>query len=468
MDRMSLRLRIFLFFVVLGVGGTTLVLGALYAGYLRAVQTGPLNGFVLAATLSGFGLVALATGIWLLCDENVAKPIEALSADLRARAHAGTGGAFDANRAKYLGDLAPAAHAVGAALSREAAATADRVGAETARLASERERLTALLTEIPVAVILLGPAGRIVLYDGQAAEVLSQLGQPRLNAPITDYFAPQALASARAAMARTGHEVRLRLAAHSGLQTFEARLRPVEGGGAMLMIDEEHLDMAPEAPRPIVFDFDLLDRPAPARLEDAPLRDLTFTVFDSETTGLLPHKDDVVQIGAVRVVNGRIVPGEVIDQLVDPGRPIPAASSKVHGVTDAMVTGQPPIAEAGRAFHAFAAGSVIVAHNAPFDMAFLHRDAAAMGVAWDHPILDTVLLSAVLFGASQTHTLDALCGRLNVTIPDALRHTALGDARATAEALVRLIPMLEAQGHTTLGAVIAQTRRHARLLEDMN
>ncbi len=79
---------------------------------------------------------------------------------------------------------------------------------------------------------------------------------------------------------------------------------------------------------------------------------------------------------------------------------------------------------------------MIVAHNAPFDMAFLRRHAPRMGVTWDHPILDTVLVSAVVFGASETHTLDALCDRLGVTIPEALRHTALGDARATAEVLV--------------------------------
>ena len=133
-----------------------------------------------------------------------------------------------------------------------------------------------------------------------------------------------------------------------------------------------------------------------------------------------------------------------------------------------MVAGQPGIARAGRQFHCFARDSVIVAHNAPFDMAFLQRHKGRMGVVWDHPILDTVLLSAVLFGASETHTLDALCERLDVTIPETLRHTALGDARATAEVLVRMLPMLEARGLTTFGAVIAETRRHGRLLEDLN
>jgi DNA polymerase-3 subunit epsilon len=83
-------------------------------------------------------------------------------------------------------------------------------------------------------------------------------------------------------------------------------------------------------------------------------------------------------------------------------------------------------------------------------------------------VLDTVLLSAVLFGASEDHRLDAICARLGVQIPTRLRHTALGDAQATAEALVLMLPMLEARGLTTLGAVIAECRRHGRLLEDLN
>jgi DNA polymerase-3 subunit epsilon len=217
----------------------------------------------------------------------------------------------------------------------------------------------------------------------------------------------------------------------------------------------------------LVYDFGLLN-PVSQLIENRPLSDLTFSVFDTETTGLLPHKDHVVQLGALRVLRGRIVDGEALDLLVDPGAPIPAASTKVHGITDAMVKGAPDIAEVSRTFHHFCSDAVIVAHNAPFDMAFLRREAKRLNLAWDHPVLDTVLLSAVLFGASVPHTLDALCDRLDITIPTALRHTALGDARATAEVLCRMLPMLEARGFTTLGEVIAQTRAHGRLLEDLN
>lgn len=468
MTTLGLRLRVFLFFLLLGLGGTAAVMVALWLGHARAVETTVANGFVFAAIIAALALMGLSAAVWLLFDENVAKPIEKIAAEMRGRAHAGVAREVDLYAARYLGDLAPAAQAVSARLGDGAMETAERVALETERLARETERLTALLTEIPVAMILVNRRGQIVLYDGQAAEVLSQLHVPRLNAPLTDFFQATGLEAAVRRMHKTGREVSFTAEGVDGAQSYDARLKPMDGGGYMMVIEGAETHMAPDAERPLVYDFDLLTRDVPDCVEEAPLSALTFTVFDTETTGLLPHKDEVVQIGAVRVLNGRIVPGEVMDQLVDPGIPIPASSTRVHRVSDAMVAGQPAIDVAGRRFHAFALGSVIVAHNAPFDMAFLRRHQSRMGVSWDNPILDTVLLSAVLFGASQTHTLDALCERLGVEIPVQLRHTALGDAHATAQVLMRMLPMLDARGMTTFGAVLEETRKHGRLLEDLN
>ncbi len=471
LSKLSLRLRIFLFFCLLGLGGLASVGVALWFGYVRALETTLANGFTFAAILAAFLILGLTVGIWLLFDENVAKPIERLASQMRTRAHAGVDGALDMKAARYLGDLAPAASAVAQQLNETALTTAQAIATETARLTAEKARLTALLTEIPMATILVGSSGQIVLYDGQAAEVLAQLGVPRLNAQITEYFDPKSLGAAVGKLGRTGMDVQFTAQSQDGTQSFDTKLKPMEGGGYLMVIDSQTLDLSPDAPRPLIYDFDLLDqRRGAAEMDilDRPLRSLCFSVFDTETTGLLPHKDDVVQLGAVRVLNGRIIDGEEINQLVDPGRPIPPASTKVHKVTDAMVRGQPDIRAVSKRFHDFSRDAVIVAHNAPFDMAFLHRQAKATGVTWDHPILDTVLLSAVLFGASERHTLDALCERLNVTIPVALRHTALGDARATAEVLVKMLPMLEARGLTTFGQVIEETRRHGRLLEDLN
>ncbi len=469
MSRFSLRFRVFLFFAALGLGSVAIVLGALWLGHGRVAPGGESTaGFVTAATLSAFGILALTAGIWLLFDENVARPVQRLAAELRARAHGGVRAPLAAKGAQHLGDLGPAAQAVADALSAETLEAATRLSSHTATLESERNRLTALLTEIPVATLLVTADDRIALYDGQAAEVLAQIAPPRLGAAVTDYFDPSDWARLRKAATRSGQDQTARLAGRHGGIAFSTRLKPMQDGGLMAVIDDETATVAPNAARPLVYDFALADQAVDPDVMKTPLDALAYTVFDTETTGLLPHKDAVVQIGAVRVLGGRLVPGEVLDTLVDPGRPIPAAASAVHHVTNAMVAGAPPIATAGRRLHDLAQGSVIVAHNAPFDMAFLRRDAAAMGVAWDHPILDTVLLSAVVFGAEQTHTLDALCDRLDITIPAEHRHTALGDAIATAKALLGMLPMLKARGLTTLGAVIDETRRHARLLTDLN
>lgn len=244
-------------------------------------------------------------------------------------------------------------------------------------------------------------------------------------------------------------------------------------GTASLCLPIRHSRRAGPRPAPIdrrvVYDFDLLTRDRGTALAETRLDALTCVVFDTETTGLLPGQgDEIVQIAAVRVVNGRRVEGEVLDMLVNPGRPIPAASTAVHGITEAMVSDAPDVDTALRRFHGFAQGAVLVAHNAPFDMAFLRRREAGLGLRFDHPILDTVLLSAVIWGEHEVHSLDALTHRLAITIPEEARHTALGDAVATADALLKLMAMLRGKGLVTFGDLLGEVRRHSRLLRDLN
>ncbi|WP_338068774.1 3'-5' exonuclease [Aliiroseovarius marinus] len=468
LTKLSLRFRIFLFFAFLAIAADVLIMSALFVGASRATPEDITSGFVFAGVLSGFGLLALVAGVWFLFDENVARPIERLASGLRSKAHAGAG-EVDMHSARFLGDLAPAAEAVSEQLMKSTMDQASLVAAETQRLSDDKARLTALLSEIPVAMVLINPAHQIVLYDKQAAAVLSQVSPARLNASIFDYFQKTPFMAAYHKMISTGLEQSFSdLSAANGLE-FDARLKPLAPGeGYLLMIDDAHAVLAPDEGRPVVFDFDLMEGQATDDLMEMSLRDLTYVVFDTETTGLLPHKDEIVQIGAVRVVNEKIVPGEVVDQLVDPEMPIPPASTKVHHVSDMMVAGKPTIREAGKSFHDFARGAVLVAHNAPFDMAFLRRHAEDCGVEWTHPILDTVLLSAVLYGTTEVHTLDALCDRLGVVIPPELRHTALGDAQATAEVLCKMLAMLHSKGIETLGGAISAAKKHKRLLEDLN
>ncbi|MEM6971575.1 MAG: 3'-5' exonuclease [Pseudomonadota bacterium] len=209
-------------------------------------------------------------------------------------------------------------------------------------------------------------------------------------------------------------------------------------------------------PRPEFYDFALLGRQNHRKIADVPLSTLHAVVFDTETTGLFPSAgDEIVQVAGLRVVNGRVIRGESFDRLVDPGRHIPAASTQIHGITDAMVAGQGKAGEVLRDFHDFLGNDVLVAHNAPFDMAFLRLKQAAVGRAFDGPVLDTVLLSAHLFGQGADHTLDSLSARFDIGFKAGTRHTALADAEATAAVFCAMLPPLAAAGIVTLGDALA-------------
>ncbi len=206
----------------------------------------------------------------------------------------------------------------------------------------------------------------------------------------------------------------------------------------------------PAAGRPEYYDFDLFGESEVSHaLDDVPLAQLAYTAFDTETTGLEPSAgDEIIQIGAVRIVNGRLLRGEVFDQLVDPQRPVSAASARIHGITCDMLAGQPSIAQVLPRFHAFCSDTVLVGHNAAFDMRFLQLKETETGVAFRQPVLDTLLLSALLHPNQATHSLEAITERFGIKIVG--RHTALGDALVTGELLLKMIPLLAAQGIHTL------------------
>jgi len=206
-------------------------------------------------------------------------------------------------------------------------------------------------------------------------------------------------------------------------------------------------------PRPEFHDFDLLTRAQPSESQrDSALLDLDFVVFDTETTGLHPSEGDaLVSIAGVRVVNGRLRSGETFAELIHPGRPIPASSTRFHGITDAMVTDCEGAADILPRFREFVGDSVLVAHNAAFDMAFLRRAPRHVGVdfSFDGPVLDTLLLSVYLHEHTADHTLDGLARRFEVEQQG--RHQALGDALVTAEVFLHLLEILAARDIRTLG-----------------
>ncbi len=217
--------------------------------------------------------------------------------------------------------------------------------------------------------------------------------------------------------------------------------------------------------RPEYYDFDLFKiYDESSALDDRPLSSLSYTVFDTETTGLNPAGgDQIIQIGATRIVNGKLLRQESFEQLVNPGIVIPAVSIPIHGITQDMVRGQPSIGEVLPAFHVFAQDTVLVAHNAAFDMRFLQLQEASTGLRFHQPVMDTLLLSAVVHPNQASHRLEAIAERFNITVLG--RHTALGDAMVTAEVWLRLVPLLAEMGIHTLRQAreAAQKTYYARL-----
>ena len=228
--------------------------------------------------------------------------------------------------------------------------------------------------------------------------------------------------------------------------------------------DSRQVTLLPKG-RPEFYDFDLFNQAGQTpEMEKRMLGELNYTVFDTETTGLDPRGgDEIISIGAIRVVNGRLLHTEIINQLVDPCRTVPVESIKYHGLDDQMLKGKPSIEKVLPFFHRFARNTVLVAHNAAFDMRMLQMKEKATGIRFVNPVLDTMFLSAILHPAHNDHTLDTVAQRLGVIVTQ--RHDALGDAIATGEVFLKMIPLLNENGIYTLRDVLIASQRtyYARL-----
>ena len=313
------------------------------------------------------------------------------------------------------------------------------VAQKTEALETSRHQLESLVQCMPAGVLVLSASGEVLLSDATARACLGPVG---LHRQVGLYVDPAPLDAAMAELAMKPSGSCCSVALKRTQQPFETsadvtcRVAALDDAGGRLGFvvlldpDQETHDSQRAT---LAYDF-----AAPVPHDNCGvLAERQFVVFDTETTGLDPEKDTVVQLSAVRIVNGKIQSQEVFDRLVDPERPIPARTTEIHGITDDMVKGAPKLAEVAQDFAAFCGGAVLVAHNAPFDMGFLHAQARAGGPAFEAPALCTARLSQHLSPSLSGHTLDDLAERYDVELPPEARHTApwrcAGHGRSAAE-----------------------------------
>ncbi len=174
--------------------------------------------------------------------------------------------------------------------------------------------------------------------------------------------------------------------------------------------------------------------------------DGTYVVFDLETTGFSPIKDKIIEIGAVKVEQGKIT--EKFSTFVNPRVPIPFKITQLTSITDEMVLDAPDIETVLPEFLAFAGDAVLVAHNASFDVSFIEQNCRYQDIVPDFTSVDTVAMARILLPTLSKFKLNVVANALHISLEN--HHRAVDDAGATAEIFVKFIEMLRDRGITDL------------------
>ena len=168
----------------------------------------------------------------------------------------------------------------------------------------------------------------------------------------------------------------------------------------------------------------------------------SYVVFDIETTGFSPEKNKIIEIGAVKVVNGQIT--DKFSTFVNPDVPIPFEIEQLTGINDNMVLSSPGIEVILPQFLEFCKDCALVAHNASFDVSFISWQAAKQGLEFEPTVLDTVAIARQLLPSLNRFKLDTVAKALNISLEN--HHRAVDDAGATAEIFVKFVEMLRSRG----------------------
>ncbi|MCL1964376.1 MAG: PolC-type DNA polymerase III, partial [Firmicutes bacterium] len=177
--------------------------------------------------------------------------------------------------------------------------------------------------------------------------------------------------------------------------------------------------------------------------------DTQLVVLDFETTGLTARSDRIIEIGAVRVRGGAVE--DEMSLFIDPGIPVPAKITRITGIDSGMLAGAPRFADAARGLLDFIGDAPVAAHNAAFDIAFLKAELQRLGRSWDGPVVDTLAFARQALPSLSRHKLETVCRHLGVSLENA--HRAVHDARATAQALIKLLQIARQKDAQTLAAL---------------
>lgn len=174
-----------------------------------------------------------------------------------------------------------------------------------------------------------------------------------------------------------------------------------------------------------------------------------FVIFDIETTGLSAINDSITEIGAVKVKDGEVI--DTFSHLINPERSIPEFITKLTGITDEMVENKPKISEIMPLFQNFISGSVLIAHNASFDVGFIRENLKNVNLEFSNPVLDTLELSRAVFPDLKNHKLNTLSKYLDISLEN--HHRALDDAKATKDIYLKIMDLLEEKGISELDSI---------------
>ena len=191
--------------------------------------------------------------------------------------------------------------------------------------------------------------------------------------------------------------------------------------------------------------------------------DAASVVFDIETTGFDKTNDKIIEIGAVKVVNGEIT--DRFSTFVNPKVPIPPAIENLTHISDDMVLDAPEIDTALADFFAFSKDCILVAHNASFDTGFMKVKAEELGLSFEFSVIDTLGLARTLLPDLSNSRLNTVAKALGVSLEN--HHRAVDDAGATAEIYVKFIKMMKEQGIHTLADIKEQLKISAEVIKKM-